>query len=153
MATQKWFLIVTNQRIYITVIPYILWCKNTNFFKILPSLTFPGAVVIVWYLDLQLPVTSVSITTKYVSSNPACDSMQHYVIKFVSDLQQVGGFLRVLRFPPPKKLTAMIWLKYLNTIALTLTMKRTWFLYVLSEYHGIFRDNPYAKNRTVIPWN
>ena len=64
--------------------------------------------MIVWYLDLQLPVTSVSITTKYVSSNPACDSMQHYVIKFVSDLQQVGGFLRVLRFPPPKKLTAMI---------------------------------------------
>ena len=29
--------------------------------------------------------------------------MQHYVIKFVSDLRQVGGFLRVLRFPPPKK--------------------------------------------------
>ena len=33
---------------------------------------------------------------------------QHYVIKFVSDLQQVGGFLRVLRFPPPLKLTATI---------------------------------------------
>ena len=31
--------------------------------------------------------------------------MQHYVIKFVSDLQQVGGFLRVLRFPPSIKLT------------------------------------------------
>jgi len=29
--------------------------------------------------------------------------MTHYVIKFVSDLQQVGGFLR---FPPPIKLTA-----------------------------------------------
>jgi hypothetical protein len=38
--------------------------------------------------------------------------VQHYVIKFVSDLQQVGGFLRVLRFPPPIKLTATIWLKY-----------------------------------------
>jgi hypothetical protein len=34
--------------------------------------------------------------------------MQHYMIKFVSDLQQVGGFLRVLQFPPPIKLTAMI---------------------------------------------
>jgi hypothetical protein len=33
-------------------------------------------------------------------------SIQQYVIKFVSDLQQVGGFLRVLRFPPPIKLTA-----------------------------------------------
>ena len=31
--------------------------------------------------------------------------IQHYVIKFVSDLRQVGGFLRVLRFPPPIKLT------------------------------------------------
>ena len=38
--------------------------------------------------------------------------VQHYVIKFVSDLQQIGGFLRVLRFPPPIKLTATIWLKY-----------------------------------------
>jgi hypothetical protein len=27
--------------------------------------------------------------------------VQHYVIKFVSDLRQVGGFLRALRFPPP----------------------------------------------------
>jgi hypothetical protein len=34
--------------------------------------------------------------------------MQHYVIKFVSDLRQVGGFLWVLQFPPPIKLTAMI---------------------------------------------
>ena len=28
-------------------------------------------------------------------------SIQHYVIKFVSDLQQVGGFLWVLRFTQP----------------------------------------------------
>jgi hypothetical protein len=34
--------------------------------------------------------------------------VQHYVIKFVSDLWQVGGFLWVLRFPPPIKLTATI---------------------------------------------
>jgi hypothetical protein len=36
--------------------------------------------------------------------------IQHYVIKFVSvsDLQQVGGFLRVLWFPPPIKQTATI---------------------------------------------
>ena len=34
--------------------------------------------------------------------------VQHYVIKFVSDLLQVGGFLLVLRFPPPIKLTATI---------------------------------------------
>jgi hypothetical protein len=30
------------------------------------------------------------------------------VIKFVSDLRQVAGFLRVLRFSPPIKLTSMI---------------------------------------------
>jgi hypothetical protein len=29
--------------------------------------------------------------------------MQHYVIKFVSDLRQVGGFLRVLQFSPTNK--------------------------------------------------
>ena len=29
------------------------------------------------------------------------------MIKFVRDLQQVGGFLRVLQFPPPIKLTAI----------------------------------------------
>jgi len=33
---------------------------------------------------------------------------QHYVIKFVSDLRQVGGFLRVFRFPPPIMLTTTI---------------------------------------------
>ena len=35
-------------------------------------------------------------------------SIQHYVTKFVSDLRQVDGFLGVLWFPPPKKLTATI---------------------------------------------
>jgi len=31
------------------------------------------------------------------------------MIKFVSDLQQVSGFLRVLLFPPPIKLTSNNW--------------------------------------------
>jgi hypothetical protein len=31
--------------------------------------------------------------------------VQHYVIKFGRVLQHVGGFIRVLRFPPPIKLT------------------------------------------------
>ena len=62
-------------------------------------------------LDLQLPMQSVPIITNVVSSNHTHGEMysiQHYVIKFVSDLRQVGGFLQVLRFPPPIKLTAMI---------------------------------------------
>jgi hypothetical protein len=59
------------------------------------------------YLYMQ----SVPITTNIVSSNPAyvvCTlySIQHYVIKFVSELQPIGGFLQVhvLWFPPPIKL-------------------------------------------------
>ena len=34
--------------------------------------------------------------------------IQNYVMKIVSDLRQVNGFLRVLRFSPPIKLTATI---------------------------------------------
>jgi hypothetical protein len=54
---------------------------------------------------------SVPITTTVVSSNPVRGevySIQYYVIKFASDLRQVGGFLRVLRFPPTLKQTATI---------------------------------------------
>jgi hypothetical protein len=43
---------------------------------------------------------SVPITTDVVSSSldqGEVYKLQHYVIKFVSDLRQVGGFLRVLR--------------------------------------------------------
>ena len=53
-------------------------------------------------LDLQLPVQSIPIATEIVSSNPVHGdvySTQHYVIKFVSDLRQVSGFLQVLHFP------------------------------------------------------
>ena len=42
---------------------------------------------------------SVPITTSIASS-------------IISDLRQVGGFFRVLWFPPPIKLTATIYLKY-----------------------------------------
>ena len=62
-----------------------------------------------WLLDLHLPVQSVPITTKVVSSNSlhgeVC-SIQHYVITFVSNLRQVCGCFRVLRFPQPIKLIA-----------------------------------------------
>ena len=50
-------------------------------------------------------------------------SIQLYVIKFVSDLRQVSGFLRVLRFSPPIKLTAtkILLKRALNTITLIAT--------------------------------
>ena len=60
-------------------------------------------------MDLQLPAQLVSVNTEAVSSNPAHHevlSIQHYVVKFVSDLRWV------LRFPPPIELTATMYLKY-----------------------------------------
>ena len=53
-----------------------------------------------------LDETQTPYSTKYVH----CEvySIQHYVIKFVNDLRQIGGFLQILRFPPPLKLTATI---------------------------------------------
>jgi hypothetical protein len=66
----------------------------------------------------------VPITTKVVSSNPVHGevySIHHYVIKFVSDLRQVGGFLQVLRFFPTNKtdrhdITEILLKVALNTI-------------------------------------
>ena len=66
--------------------------------------------MIVRYFDLQLPMQSVPIATKVVNSNPAHSEVhliQHYDI-CVSDLWHVGGFLWVLWFPLPIKLTATI---------------------------------------------
>ena len=78
-------------------------------------------VVIVWQLDLQLPVP---IITNVVSSKPTHGvvySIQHYVIKFVRDLRQVCDFLR---FPPSIKLThditRILFKVMLKTITLTL---------------------------------
>jgi hypothetical protein len=55
--------------------------------------------MVVWWLYLQLLMQYVPSMTNIVSSN--CD----YVIKFLSDLRQVGGFLW---FPPPIKLISTI---------------------------------------------
>jgi hypothetical protein len=49
--------------------------------------------------------------TKVVISNHVHGkvySIQHYVIKFVSDLRQVHSFPLILWFPPPIKLTATV---------------------------------------------
>jgi hypothetical protein len=63
------------------------------------------------FFSIQHKPTIICAITKVVSSNPTyvkAQSIQHYMIKFVNDLRKVGGFLRVLRFPPPIKLTATI---------------------------------------------
>jgi hypothetical protein len=62
-----------------------------------------GAIVVlvVWYLDFQQPVQSVPINTGVVISIPADGevySIQHYVIKYVIDLRQVGDLFRYSTF-------------------------------------------------------
>jgi hypothetical protein len=68
--------------------------------------------MVVGFTTTYATMQSVSITTNVVSLNPAQAGCTHYniihVIKFVSDLRQVSGFLQEHRFPPPIKLTAMI---------------------------------------------
>ena len=66
-------------------------------------------------MNLQL---SVPITTNVVSLNPSHGKVyliQHYVIKSVNDLLQVGGFLRTLRFTPSIKLTDTIFKEYVQS--------------------------------------
>jgi len=71
-----------------------------------------------------------------LSANPAQDevySIQHYAIKFVSDLRQFGGFLRGLRFPPPIKLKNVVFCSsyniptlFRNTKMYTQEVQGTW---------------------------
>ena len=49
--------------------------------------------------------------------------VQQYVIKFVTDLRQFCDFLRILRFPPPIKLTAI---KQTNFFLSPQDFYRTW---------------------------
>jgi hypothetical protein len=64
--------------------------------------TFNNISVILWQSVLLVEETGVP------GENRRYNLRMDKVIKFVSDLRQVGGFLRVLRFPPPIKLTATI---------------------------------------------
>jgi hypothetical protein len=71
--------------------------------------------------------------------------MQHYVIKFVSDLRQVGGFLRVIRFPPTNKtdrtdITEMLLKMALNTIKQTNQNKNYTYYTVVYIYICIFKE-------------
>ena len=56
-------------------------------------------IVIVWQLDLRLPMQPVPITINVVSSNTAhgeVSPIQNYVIKFANGLRQIGGILLIL---------------------------------------------------------
>jgi hypothetical protein len=65
-----------------------------------PTLITLNLILIVFvYVDINKTTIPINPTNSEVYS------IQHYVIKFVSDLQQVSGFLRL---PPPIKLTFVI---------------------------------------------
>ena len=69
-------------------------------------------------------------------------NIKHYVIKFVSDLQQVGGFPRVLTFPPRMKgdshITEIMLKVVLNTIPpitrIIHQMESQWFIFCVNMY-------------------
>ena len=66
------------------------------------------------YLTTNFKLTTkITLTIKIL---PYVYSIQHYVIKFVSDLRQVSDFLRVLQFSPPIKLADILLKGALNTI-------------------------------------
>jgi hypothetical protein len=76
---------------------------------------------------------SVTINTKAVSSNATTGkvyySIQLYVIKFVSDLWQVSGFLQILLVSTTNKtdhhnITEIFLKVALNTITLALLLKK-----------------------------
>ena len=54
------------------------------------------------------------------------------MIKFVNDLRQVGGFLWVLRFPPPIKFTAKILTEIMLKVALN-AITLTLIIYITSS--------------------
>ena len=94
--------------------------------KPFPWYTLKGGavlVVIVWYLDLNLPIQSLPITTKsceFESYSGKVYLIQLHVIKFVCDLQLVDGFPQVLWFPLPKNWPSRYITEILLKVALNL---------------------------------
>jgi hypothetical protein len=91
-------------------------------------------VMIVLLLDLQLPMQSVPILTKVVSSNTAHGevySLQHYVIKFVSDLWQVVVYMHKQNF----SIDMIYIIKCLDM----------WYMYIVSLVTIYKRHNIYEK--------
>ena len=61
--------------------------------------------MVVGFITIMQPV-SITIRVRIRLRRGVLDTILYD--KVVSDLRQVGGFLRALRFPPPIKLTATI---------------------------------------------
>ena len=89
-------------------------CQSTG--KCLSCVFFIYILVIYKYASISFDMDSYNryliCSIQFPSSSAPAHGekywIKHYVIKFVSDLRQVCGFLWLLRFPPPIKLTAKI---------------------------------------------
>jgi len=82
----------------------------------------------------------VPITTKVVSSNPAHGEVcyiQHYVIKFVSDLRQVGGLRRGTQLYSTNKTEILLKVVF-NTIPLILTLVLFILLYFVDDLLNLY---------------
>ena len=102
-------------------------------------------------MDLQLPIQSVPITKKVVSSKPVQGKVYlipHYMIKFVSDLWQVGGFSPGTEVASTNKTdhhnkTEILVKVALNTIKLTsYEVSSVWPFSVSKKGHYYFLGTP-----------
>ena len=81
--------------------------------------------------------------------------VQHYVINFVSDLRQVGGFLRVIRFPPTNKIdhhdiTEILSKVALNTIKPTNQSKLHFYFLYFTQTLLKKKKNVFIKNNKIL---
>ena len=75
---------------------------------------------------IDVGFTTTCAISAYHASLKLCEvcSIQHYVIKFVSDLRQVGGLFWVLWFTDRHNITEILLKVALNTINQTYTSKK-----------------------------
>jgi hypothetical protein len=110
---------------YTTIYLHLKWIDNIDFktvlnhpFYVKYTANRHNTIINIWSVRDARDRMVVGFTTTYAISayhhwcyefeSRSGRGVHHYVIKCVSDLRQVGGFLRVLQFPPPIKLTATI---------------------------------------------
>ena len=101
------------------------FCIKTMFNSSLTPICF----IFVYWCPNTISISFRLTVTRRVS---LVEQVEHYVIKFVSDLRQVRGFLWILRFHPPIKLTATISLKYCFLKVAFNTIKQTFKHYSAS---------------------
>jgi len=103
---------------------YLLWNKMIIQYTFALKECVGDRMVVGFYNFLAISVYH-HWSCEFESHSGEVYSIQHYVIKFVSDLRQVGGFLSALQFPPPTKtdrhdITEILLKVVLNTTTLTL---------------------------------